>query len=176
VRTVETAADLKALPRQLLASARLVAFCTDTLVPAAMLDRLRFGAYNFHSGSPHFPGWGAVHFAIHKGATEFGATAHLMTRKVDAGPIVGIERFWIAPGTTVAQLEELTYASTARLFWRLARPLAIELEPLPTLPIEWKGRKGTRRRTAKMCGAAPVSPNADSPNSRSTGCVSTRRC
>jgi hypothetical protein len=89
-----------------------------------------------------------------------------------------VERFWIPPGNTAARssLEEVAYASAACLFWRLARPLAIELEPLPTLSIGWQGRKGARRRTAKMSGAAPASPNADSAKGRSTECVSTHRC
>ncbi|HEY6256635.1 MAG TPA: formyltransferase family protein, partial [Xanthobacteraceae bacterium] len=124
VQAVATSVELAALRPRSLRSARLIAFCTDTLVPAAVLHRLAFGAYNFHPGPPRFPGWGAAHFAVHRGATEFGATAHVMVDKVDAGAIVGVERFWIPPGSTALQLEEMAYAGAARLFWRLARPLA----------------------------------------------------
>lgn len=130
VQAVATSVELAALRPRSLRSARLIAFWTDTLVPAAVLHRLAFGAYNFHPG-PRFPGWGAAHFAVHRGATEFGATAHVMVDKVDAGAIVGVERFWIPRGSTALQLEEMAYAGAARLFWRLTRPLANEPEALP---------------------------------------------
>jgi methionyl-tRNA formyltransferase len=152
VRAAATLAELTALDPNILGCARLVAFCTDTVVPSWMLARLAFGAYNFHPGSPQFPGWGASHFAYDQAAVEFGSTAHVMFEKVDAGPIVGVELFGVPPGSTVSDLEELSYAGLARLFWQLAPALATRLEPLPELSIKWSGQKGTRRRYAEMSG------------------------
>jgi methionyl-tRNA formyltransferase len=155
VRSIATAAELAALDPKLLGCARLVAFCTDTVVPSRVLDRLAFGAYNFHPGSPQFPGWGASHFAHHQGAGEFGSTAHVMIEEVDAGPIVGVELFRVPPGGTVSDLEALSYAGLARLFWQLAPALATRLEPLPALSVKWSGEKCTRRRYAEIGGCAP---------------------
>jgi methionyl-tRNA formyltransferase len=158
VRGAASLADLAALAPELLERARLVGFCTDVVVPLQVLDRLGFGAYNFHPGPPQFPGWRCAHFAVHQGATEFGATAHVMVEKVDAGPIVGVELFRIPPGTTVAGLEELAYTSLAQLFRCLAHGLAAQSKPLPQLPVQWSGRKCTRRRYAAIrAESCPVS-------------------
>lgn len=150
VRPVETLADLAALEPELLRRARLIAFSTGVIVPAKVLDRLGYGAYNFHPGPPDFPGWSPAHFAIHRRVTEFGATAHIMAERVDSGPIVGTELFPVPASATVSALEELTYAHLARLFWRLAKSLATQSEPLPTLPISWSEQKTSRRFYAAM--------------------------
>jgi methionyl-tRNA formyltransferase len=119
-----------------------------------VLDRLAFGAYNFHPGSPRFPGWGASYFAHHQAAGEFGSTAHVMIKEVDAGPIVGVELFRVPPGSTVSDIEEMSYGGLVRLFWQLAPALATRLEPLPELSIKWSGKKCTRRRYAEISGRA----------------------
>jgi methionyl-tRNA formyltransferase len=149
---VVTLTDVAALEPELLQHARLVAFSTSVIVPARVLDRLGHGAYNFHPGSPHFPGWSPAHFAVYRRAAEFGATAHVMTERVDSGPIVGVELFPVPAGITVSGLEELAYTHLARLFWRLARSLATQIEPLPELPISWSGQKSSRRLYAAMGG------------------------
>jgi hypothetical protein len=78
--SVLTLSDVRALEPELLRRARLVAFTTDVIVPPDILDHLGFGAYNFHPGPPHFPGWAPALFAVHDHATEFGVTAHMMGR------------------------------------------------------------------------------------------------
>jgi methionyl-tRNA formyltransferase len=151
IRPLATLSDVEALEPELLRGARLVAFTTDVVVPRQVLDRLGYGAYNFHPGSPYFPGWAPAHFAIYRQATEFGATAHVMIERVDAGPIVGVELFRIPADITVCGLEGLAYAHLARLFWGLARVLATQIEPLAELPIRWSGQKTSRRLYAAMC-------------------------
>lgn len=150
IRCVEQPSDLAALDADLLSRARLIGFATPTIVPAQILEQLGFGAYNFHPGPPHYPGWTPAHFAIYDGATDFGATAHVMVAQVDAGPIVGVEMFGVPPLATVPYLEELAYAQLARLFWQLANLLVVP-EPLPELPIQWSGLKSSRRLFAALC-------------------------
>ena len=116
--------ELEAFDPSVLARARLVAFVTPVVVPARILGALGFGAYNFHPGPPHYPGWVPSHFAIYDKARQFGATAHAMIERVDAGPIVGIKIFDIPPNTNVLRLQELVFAELARLFWHLAPALA----------------------------------------------------
>jgi methionyl-tRNA formyltransferase len=149
--SVETLADLNALTPDRLARARLIAYATDVVVPAAVLDRLGYGAYNFHPGPPAFPGWAPAHFALYARATEFGATAHVMIDRVDEGPIVGVEMFSIPPGSSVASLEGMAYARISYLFWTMANRLATDSEPLPALPLQWSGTKSTRRDYAALC-------------------------
>lgn len=146
-----TAADVDALEPTLLTHARLVAFASHVIVPASVLGALGGGAYNFHPGPPHYPGWAPAHFAIYDRAATFGATAHLMLERVDAGPIVGVETFAVPAGATVHSLECLGYAALARLYQLLAKPLATQSQPLPDLGIVWSGRKGSRRSYAELC-------------------------
>jgi hypothetical protein len=148
---VGTEAQLTAVSPALLARSRLLAFSTPVVVPAAVLHQLGYGAYNFHPGSPDYPGWHPVSFALYDRAKVFGATAHLMAEQVDAGPIVDLELFEVEPGTTAEQLSEAAYAAAVRLFWRLAEPLATRSEPLPTLSLGWSGRKSSRRSFARQC-------------------------
>jgi len=150
--------DILALQEELLRRARLVALTTDVIVPPDVLDQLGFGAYNFHPGPPQFPGWAPAAFAIHHHATEFGVTAHKMTERVDTGPIVGIERFFIPLDISLAGLEELACVRLIHLFWRLAKVLATQIEPLPELSIRWSGKKNSRRSYAALCGISPNLP------------------
>jgi hypothetical protein len=151
VRSVVTLTDVAALAPELLPRARLIAFMTPVVVPPQVLNRLGYGAYNFHPGPPHFPGWAPSHFAIYNQATEFGATAHIMTERVDEGPIVGIESFRIPQNITAGDLEKMAYTYLARLFWQLAKTLATQIEPLPMLPIRWSRNKTSRRHYAALC-------------------------
>jgi methionyl-tRNA formyltransferase len=151
ILAVETLADLNALDQDTLSRARLIAYATGVVVPASVLHQLGYGAYNFHPGPPDFPGWAPAHFALYARATQFGATAHVMIDRVDAGPIVGVEMFSIPPGSSVASLEGMAYARISYLFWTMANRLATGGDPLPALPLQWSGTKSTRRDYAVLC-------------------------
>jgi methionyl-tRNA formyltransferase len=151
IRGVESLAEIVALEPGLLARARLIGFLTPVVVPVRILDALGFGAYNFHPGSPRYPGWLPAHFAIYDRATDFGVTAHIMVEQVDAGPIVGAELFRIPPNSSVRSLEELAYVRVAHLFWNLSQALANNCQPPTELSVRWGDRRSTRRRYAAMC-------------------------
>jgi len=103
VRAAKSLADLEVLAPDMLRRARLIGFVTDVVVPAHILNALGFGAYNFHPGPPHYPGWVPAHCAIYDKAEYFGATAHVMAERVDAGPIIGFKMFGIPPNTNVVR-------------------------------------------------------------------------
>jgi methionyl-tRNA formyltransferase len=151
VRPAAAAADLAALDAAILRRSRLVAFSTAVIVPSDILTRLGYGAYNFHPGPPHYPGWAPAHFALYEQADEFGATAHVMTERVDSGPIVEAALFPIPADINVLGLEGLAYAHLAQLFWRLAKALATESEPLPEQPLRWGPKKNSRRAYRAIC-------------------------
>ena len=151
VIVVRSAADLVALDFDALHRARLIAFATSIIVPSSILDRIGYGAFNFHPGPPEYPGWAPAHFALYDRATEFGATAHVMVEQVDAGPIVEVARFPIPADISVLGLEGLAYAHLARLFWQMAKLLATDPALLPPLPIEWGAKKYSRRNYRAIC-------------------------
>ena len=155
IHVVRTLAELETIKPSVLRRARLIAFVTPVVVPKRILDRLGFGAYNFHPGPPHYPGWLPAYLAVYERARTFGATAHVMTERVDEGPIVDLEFFDIPPTISPAALEQRAFAEAARLFWRLAPRLARQSTPLPELPIRWSGRKSTKRLHAQLCEIPP---------------------
>jgi methionyl-tRNA formyltransferase len=73
VVTVRNAADLAALPPDLLARARLIAFVTPEIVSNTTLALLGYGAFNFHPAPPSYPGSAPAHFALYEQATGFKA-------------------------------------------------------------------------------------------------------
>ena len=148
---VETGIELLALNDAVLVRSRLIGFCTPVIVPPRILDRLGFGAYNFHPGPPAFPGLSPAQFAIYHQAQQFGATVHRMAERVDAGPIVAFRLFDIRPDIGVEELELMAYRVLAQLFWMLAEPLAVESEALPSLPTTWAPEKSSRRRYEALC-------------------------
>jgi methionyl-tRNA formyltransferase len=150
-----TPSDLAAIEPDMLRDGRLVAFTTGVIVPHSMLKALGHGAYNFHPGPPQYPGWAPAHFALYDGARGFGATAHAITARVDAGPIVGVEFFAIPDQIGVRELEVLAFVRLAYLFWRMSKDLACEPGPLPALPIAWSGTKSTRRMYKECCEIPP---------------------
>jgi methionyl-tRNA formyltransferase len=149
--SVGTSAELAALNADLLGRARLISFVTPEIVSQSILARLSYGAFNFHPGPPSYPGWAPSHFALYERATEFGATVHVMVEQVDAGPIIGVALFPIPADISVLGLEGLAYAHLAQLFWRMAKALATDPEPPPTLPIKWGSRKYSRRAYRAVC-------------------------
>ena len=151
VLVIERAEELAALSSDVLRRSRLIAFVTPVIVPKRTLDQIGYGAVNFHPGPPSYPGWAPAHFALYDQADEFGATAHLMVEKVDAGPIIDLAAFLIPPKTSVFSLEGMAYAHLSFLFWRMARQLACDPVLPPALPVQWGSRKYSRNNYLSMC-------------------------
>ena len=148
---VFTAADLAAIEPDWLRRARLISLNTEVIVPGPILDRLGYGAYNFHPGPPSYPGWAPAHFALYERAGDFGCTMHRMIERVDAGPIVEVEVFDIPPGISVGGLEEMTYARLVQMFWRMARVLATQSSPLIERAVRWGSNRHSRKAYESIC-------------------------
>lgn len=129
---------------------RLIAFSTPVIVPQAILAGLGGPAYNFHPGSPAYPGSHAASFAIYEGAEHFGATAHVMEAKVDCGPIVAAEWFVMPENIRFTELELKTYEVLLKMFADLAPQLATSDKPLPTIDTQWSGVKRTNAQFEAM--------------------------
>ena len=74
-----------------------------------------------------------------------------MIERVDAGPIVDTALFSVPEGISLLGLEELAYASLAKMFWRYADRLANEAAPLPERQLLWAARKNTRSTYKRLC-------------------------
>lgn len=155
IRHVRDRAGLEAAVAERAEGVRLVAFSTSVIVPAAVLKALGAPAYNFHPGPPTYPGSHGVEFALYEGAQRFGATAHVMTPKVDEGPIVGVEWFDILPQLDRNGLEIKAYSACARLFLKLASALVTSDAPLPEVGVQWSGMKRTKQDYERLREITP---------------------
>jgi hypothetical protein len=151
VRGFRDMAALGDIDAAVLRDSRLVTFSIDQPLPQATLDALGHGAYNFHPGSPAYPGWMPAAFATYDGASEFGATLHAISAREDAGPIVAVDMFPVAPGTSRAEIARGAYLAMLALFRRVAQALATRRGALPFLSMTWGPRRGTRALFASLC-------------------------
>ncbi|MAN78805.1 MAG: methionyl-tRNA formyltransferase [Rhodospirillaceae bacterium] len=128
------------------AGRRLVAFCTGAVVPADVLAALPGPAYNFHPGPPTYPGSRAASFALYEGADRFGATLHVMERRVDEGAIVDVAWFDLPADVKLRydELEVMSYQRCIGLFQKYAAHLAMDDAPLPLSKETWSGTKRTK--------------------------------
>lgn len=75
------------------------------LVPQCVLDHPAFGCVNLHGSLlPAYRGGAPIQRAIMHGDTESGMTLMKMVRKMDAGPVLDVERIAIAPTDTSTSL------------------------------------------------------------------------
>jgi methionyl-tRNA formyltransferase len=90
---------------QKLAPDYLFSFYYRHMIPAELLACAKIGALNMHGSLlPKFRGRAPVNWAILHGATETGATLHMMEIKPDAGDIVGQSAVSIGPNETATDV------------------------------------------------------------------------
>jgi methionyl-tRNA formyltransferase len=83
----------------------LFSFYYRHMIPAELLACAKIGALNMHGSLlPKFRGRAPVNWAILHGATETGATLHMMEIKPDAGDIVGQSAVSIGPNETATDI------------------------------------------------------------------------
>jgi methionyl-tRNA formyltransferase len=136
----------------------LLSFGTGTIVPPTVLQRFAGRAYNLHAASPDYPGRDPHHFAAYDAAPRYGATLHLMTDKVDAGPIVDVEMFDTPPEASPAALLQMANDAALRILRRVG-PRLRRGEGLPPLEgVTWGPVKRSRADFLAMCRITPDMP------------------
>lgn len=68
----------------------LISFLNPHIFSERQLQLLGGRAYNVHPSTPEYPGTDPMHFAFYDGHYIAGATLHLMTEEIDAGPICAV--------------------------------------------------------------------------------------
>lgn len=161
--TVVTVADRAQLEQAVGAHGtvdRLVAFRTNCIVPAGILERVSGPSYNFHPGPPAYPGRHPFAFALYDGAAQYGVTAHEMVERVDAGPIVGmlglalpaaVDPVWLP-----TWLMDQAHTALVQLFVMLAPQLAMTDRPLPRTDLAWdQSWRCTSKALDTLCALPP---------------------
>ncbi len=138
------------------ADTSLISFGTSVIVPADLLAGLAKPAYNLHAAAPEFPGRDPHHFAIYDGARTYGATLHLMTPRVDDGPIVAVDTFDVRPDATPDNLLVEANQAALRILERYGKRM-LDREPMPALPdVQWGPIKTSRADFRRFCQLSPL--------------------
>ena len=129
----------------------LLSFGTNIIVPDWILKKRNLTALNVHSAPPEYPGRDPHHFAVYDGVEEYGATLHIMNKKVDSGPIIAVKKFKInhkeVPWKLLSKANNASWDLIKGLFEKLSKGSA--LIPLPE--IFWGKRVTTRKMFHDMC-------------------------
>ena len=133
------------------ADTRIIAFLTDIIVPARLLDRLGPKPYNIHPGPPEYPGSYPESFAIWDQASQYGVTAHEMAPKVDTGAIVAVSRFPFPPAPDLTNIGDLIFAKAVELFAQVASHCAITNAPMAAIGQSWAAKRYTRADFYTLC-------------------------
>ena len=64
---------------------------------------------NFHPGPPKYRGIGCVNFALLNNEKKYGATAHIMSNKIDYGQILDVKNFRISDKLSLEAVLDKTY-------------------------------------------------------------------
>jgi len=134
---VSSVSSLDFATRQASERTRLISFLTSVIVPDYILERLGPTPYNVHPGSPEYPGAHGLTFAIYEGSHSFGVTAHEMTKSVDAGPIVLVDRFSLPQDAELVSFGNEVYARAIAIVDMLIRHALQSDEPMPHRHDRW---------------------------------------
>ena len=88
-----------------------------------MIKSAKICAINFHPGPPQYRGIGCVNFALYNKEKYYGATAHLIDRKVDSGKILDCKLFKIFEHDSIQQILEKAYKIQVKQFNSLINKL-----------------------------------------------------
>ncbi len=103
------------------------------IVPQVVLDKPRFGAYNFHGSLlPKYRGASPIRYALINQEKETGMTLMKMVMAMDAGPIYAVKRLAILPDDNYASLLQRYSGFTSQFAIQvLPRLCRGELSPIP---------------------------------------------
>lgn len=126
----------------------VISFLSDKILKGPILD---IPNINFHPAPPKYPGRGGASYALFNGDTEFGATAHRMVEKVDAGQIYGINKFNIRDTDTCESLFEQAENACLLLLTQFCMEYnANRRMPKGLLDLKWSGPAKTKKDFQKF--------------------------
>ena len=72
----------------------IISYLCPLLIPSNVLKKAKILALNFHPGPPEYPGIGCTNYAIYNEDSNYGATCHIMSEKIDDGEILEVKRLF----------------------------------------------------------------------------------
>ena len=87
----------------------IICFRSHFILSQKFIKKAKICAINFHPGPPQYRGIGCVNFALENSEKYYGATAHLISKKIDFGKILDCKLFKISKKDTISKVLEKTY-------------------------------------------------------------------
>ncbi len=128
----------------------LISYLSQWIIPAALLEKARVAAINFHPGPPEYPGIGCTNFAMYHGEKTFGVTCHHMQARVDTGSIIAVRRFTILPIDTVYSITQHCYRLIRQLFTEMMEYF-MQHGAFPQSGESWTRKPFTRKQLNELC-------------------------
>lgn len=129
----------------------VISFLSDKILRGPILD---IPNINFHPAPPKYPGRGGASYALFNGDTEFGATAHRMVEKVDAGTILRTTYFPI--NSSMSCEEVFSKAEDACL--KLLVDYCVYGFDMGSAGLKWGGPAKTRKDFQEFLDCGEVAP------------------
>ncbi|MDH4180952.1 MAG: formyltransferase [Betaproteobacteria bacterium] len=124
----------------------LYSFYYRHMLPADVLGMARVAALNMHGSLlPMFRGRAPVNWAVLHGATETGATLHVMEPRPDAGDIVAQMAVPILPDDTAREVFDKVTVAAETVLWQVAPELLAGRVPRRPNDIAHGSYFGARR-------------------------------
>jgi len=125
--------------------AYLFNFLSPVIIKESELRKVGKQAINFHPAPPDWPGVGGASLALYRGDKAYGATAHEMIARVDAGSILHVERFLIHCDDTCETLFARALHYSLSLFYDILE-IAANVGSVQKLGHEeWDGSPWSRK-------------------------------
>lgn len=134
----------------------VISFLSDKILKGPILD---IPNINFHPAPPKYPGRGGASYALFNGDTKFGATAHRMVEKIDAGLVYKVRYVSICSNDTC----ETLFAKAEDACLHLLTDFCIfynENRCMPETDIapQWQGPAKTRKDFQEFLDCGEVAP------------------
>ncbi|MFA5039030.1 MAG: formyltransferase family protein [Candidatus Omnitrophota bacterium] len=127
-----------------------ISYMSPWIIPQKFLSTVKKFAINFHPGTPDYRGIGCTNFAIYDNVTRYGVTAHLMTSRVDSGPIVSVKYFPVSSEDSLVDVTRKCYELIPKQFREVFRHY-IRHGELPRARETWGRRLYTRKELDELC-------------------------
>lgn len=143
----------------------IICYRSYFILPNSLIETTKFFNINFHPGPPNYPGSGGTNLALLNGDKEFGVTAHVMTEKVDAGPIIESRHFLVRDSDNLISLLERTHDFLFSLFVELTTRISEQGhqyidECLEKKTVTWSQKK---TKISEINNLQVVNPNISKP-------------
>ena len=128
----------------------IISYLCPIKVPLRLLNSAKKMALNFHPGPPKYPGIGCTNYAIYNNDKTYGVTCHLMTEKIDDGPIFAVDRFNINKNETLYSLTQRSYKQMYKLYKNILEKIFRENNLNILSKEKWNGKAKSRSEFLKF--------------------------